>query len=243
MLKVPTLKVNRDRKSEDRVMELMRAWIDREARTPGVHASDLMDPLFAYMQRVHGRKLTDREVSIFLVGQVLHAFIISAVEKKQGVDFASDSGTRFSKELGISYSMDMFNGEVPREIKTSRSFYPPLDQSDIDTYLEQLLIYMAAEDKLAGQIVVLYLNMKDKKGRTSPVLCVFTVRVKQTDLDRYKKQIVTTRKALEHAIETKNPKALPLCREWKCGENYCPYFTKQCKPAGRFGLPKKEWLR
>lgn len=243
MLELPMLKVSPDEKTKGHIMEAVRVWLEREERAPGIHASDLLDPLYAYMRMTHGQKLKDRDLNIFMAGHVLHAFVISAVDGKQGVDFASDQGSRFSKELGISYSVDLFRKGVPREIKTSRSFFPPLGKEDIRQYLEQVLIYMAAENSLVGQIWALYLNIKDSQGRTAPEIFVYTVRVTQKELDKFKRQVVTTRKLLETARKKKDPSKLPLCREWKCGEKYCPYFTKQCKPEGRYGLPKKEWKR
>lgn len=241
MLELPMIKVGRSRKTEKKLLQKVREWIERDERSPGIHVSDLLDPLYAYMQRVHGRKLTDREVTIFLVGHILHAFVISSVDDKTGTDFASDTGSRFSKKLGIAYSIDSFKGDIPREIKTSRYWKMPKKVVDLDTYLEQLLSYMAAEEKLVGQLWILYINTKDSARRTAPQFRCYTIRWTKPQMKKFQKQMVATRKKLERAVKIKSPKGLPLCRQWKCGEKYCQYFKKQCKPPGRYGVRRDEW--
>jgi hypothetical protein len=172
-----------------------------------------------------GRKLSDREVTTFLIGKILHAFIISAADGIKGFDGASDEGSRHSKDLEIDYSIDYLGPDkIPTEIKTSRSFYPPTGIKDLSMYIEQLMVYMVAEKKLEGKLWILYLNVKDDQNRTCPQFRAYTVQVSPKALADYKKQIVSTRKQLASALTKKVPGDLPQCRDWLCTARMCPYW-------------------
>ena len=236
----PSVSLTRNKKIEGQLLEKARTWLETSDRAPGVHASDLLDPRQAYWKHVKPLPLSNRLIPMFLIGKVLHAFVLNAVD---GVELdldQTDEGSSFSKELGIHFSPDHVKGKQPRELKTSRSFYEPKCVKDVDNYLEQLMIYLAAMDSTEGQLWVLYLNLKDENGITSPAFRCYTVRISADDLEQFKKTVVATRLMVEAAIAQKKPETLPLCRAWKCGELQCEWF-KDCRPKGRYGIDKKSW--
>ena len=243
MLAIPEdIKIDADQKEEKKILDLTKRWLEQEPRTPGIHVSDLLDPKRAWFKKKDAkRKLTDREAGTFLVGKVLHAFIESAAAKKDGLDLASDGGSRTSKSLGIEYSIDHQGvDKIPVEVKTSRSMYAPKGIKDLSMYAEQLLCYMVAENQCTGKIWVLYLNLKDEQNRTSPEYRCYTVTVTKKALAAYKAQILKTRKALESALTKKTPDSLDHCRTWLCGERMCEYWHK-CKPKKRYGRTASKW--
>ena len=245
MLTIPSgndLKVDANEKEENRLLECSRAWLEKEERSDGIHVSDLLDPMYAWHQKKakdKDRRLLDREVTTFLVGKVLHAFIISAMDGKKGTDWASDEGSKHNSKLGLEYSIDYID-KVPTEIKTSRSFYEPKSIKDLSMYLEQELCYMVAEKSLQGKLWILYLNIKDEQGRTAPAYRAYDITVSKEALDEYENQMLEIRTKLIAALKKSKPSGLPLCRTWKCGIKMCKYWST-CKPEGRFNKPEKEW--
>ena len=242
MLIVPNdIKVEADHVEEKRLLDMTRRWLEQEKRTPGIHVSDLLDPMRAWWSKKDKKKtLTDREVTTFLIGKVLHSFVISAMSEHDGLNLSTDEGSRHSKELGIDYSIDFLDGKIPAEIKTSRSKEPASGIKDLSMYCEQLLCYMVAEKQREGRIWVLYLNAKDYENRTHPVYRAYSVTVTQKALDEYGKQIKKTQSTLTKALKMSTPAGLEPCRTWLCGERMCQYWHK-CKPKGRYGRPPSKW--
>lgn len=226
-----SLAIYRDPAQERELLSHSREWLERESRAPGIHASDLLDPRQAYWRTVAPKPLSDRMVTTFMIGKVLHAIILSAVGKTEfGM---TDEGPRESESLGIIYSPDLFNKE-PIEIKTSRSFYEPKSLNDLGMYCEQLLIYMAATESTRGHLWVLYLNLRDETGRTSPEFRAYTIELPKEDLKVYAERCAEISATLKRALERKDPHLLPLCREWKCSERMCEWWH-ECQPEGRYG--------
>jgi len=240
MITVPdSARVKRNKEAERLLAAKARAWIEGEERSTGIHASDLMDLRQAFFSRTSPKPLPARLINTFLVGKVLHAFVLGAVSDagSQNLDLRlTDTGSRESDELGIVFSPDAVFDGIVRELKTSRSFYEPKDQKDLALYMEQLLIYMAATNTLESELWILFLNFRDEKGKTAPAFRGYTLTVSQEDLDRLKIEIKETRAKLELAIQSNDVHALPLCREWKCGRNNCDWYD-ECRPEGRFGDP------
>jgi hypothetical protein len=242
MIRIPaSLSVVRSPKTERVLMERARAWLMKEERSAGIHASDLLDPRQAYWRHVDPQPLSDRLVPVFMIGKVLHAFVLSAVEGA-ALSWDTDQGSRRSDALGIEYSPDHLIGGIPREVKTSRSFYEPKGTDDLDIYIEQLLIYMAAEGSTKGQLWVLFLNLKDQAGKTAPQFRSYSVTVSKEDLASLVTELRNARDDLERAIDYKRPDDLPLCRPWKCGKENCEWWNK-CKPQGRYGIKKTNWTK
>lgn len=239
MIQIPeSVTIKRCRPDERKLLDTARNWLDRSERTPGLHASGLLDPLQEYWRSVDPRGISDRQVPIFLVGKVLHAFVLGSMAGQ--VDFqTSDEGSRYNEELGIWYSVDWDKGEVA-EFKSSRSFREPRDSHDLDMYIEQTLIYMVAKDVTEAKIWVLYINLRDPATRrTSPEFRSYQVSVTPEDLAKLKQQIIETSKSVANAIKTGDPAGLSLCREFKCGRGNCDWWDN-CKPSGRYGQPQWE---
>lgn len=245
MLTLPTsLKVTRLKSEEAALVAKARKYVEGEERAPGLHASEMLDPLKAYWARLAPRPLSDRDVMTFFPGKILHAMVLSDKELvgDGGIATATigktDEGSFESSDLGITYSPDkLVRGKV-REFKSTRSFYEPKNIEDLRIYVEQLLVYMAATDTLESQLWILYLNLRDKAtNKTSPEFRVYTVAISTDDMVVLKNNVRATAGQLKHALVTEDPSALPLCREWKCGVRNCDWYL-QCKPRGRFGTEK-----
>lgn len=241
MFKIPkSLKVTRSKKAERKLTEVTKKWIDRE-RSPGVHASDLLNPLLSYYRKTEPKKITGREARIFMTGHVFHAFILSAVEGTKEINWESDGGQLYSKDLDIEYAPDkVLNGKV-REVKTSRSFYAPRDTEDLEGYIRQCLIYMAATGTVDSQLWVFYINLRDSKKRTNPEYRCYNLRIEKKELKVLQKDIKVEVKRLQKAVDEKDPSGLPLCVDWLCGKNRCVYWGKPCKPKGRYPMARERW--
>lgn len=233
-----SLAVRRSPKTEARLADKAREWLLRDERTPGIHATDVLDERLAYWQRVDPQPVSDRLVNVFLVGKILHSFVIDAVVGGDGT--ATDAGSSTSAELGIEYSPDLLINGVVREVKTTRSFYEPKDpKADLGLYLEQLAVYLAATNTLVGQLWVLYLNLRGDDGKTSPAFRCFTVELDQVGLDAIKAQVQARVASITSAVESGDHTSLPVCREFKCGRRNCEWWDK-CRPESRYGVARWE---
>lgn len=232
-----SLVVKRSTRTETRLTDKAREWLAREERTPGIHASDVLDERLAFWQRVDPQPIPDRLVNMFLVGKILHSFVIDAVVGESG---ASDAGTSTSAELGIEYSPDLLVNGVVREVKTTRSFFEPKDPKvDLSLYLEQLAVYLAATDTLVGQLWILYLNLRDESGKTAPAFRCYTVTLDAGALADVKAAVKQRADSITAAIAAVDHTRLPICRPFKCGRANCGWWDK-CRPEGRFGVAKWE---
>lgn len=227
--------VERDKKYEQSLIDKTRAWLVKDSKDrKGIHASDLLDPRKAYFDKLYPQPLSDRMVGTFFVGKTLHAFFLSALQGKKGTDWSTDSGSNEDKELGITWSADDLTNGIPHEFKTSRSKYEQ-STSDLKSYLEQELIYMAASKSLRGRISTLMYNLPAPRGQgwgSFPQFRSYKITVTKEDLKKYRLQIKQTANMLRTALKKKSFKNLPLCREFKCMG--CPHFER-CKPEGRYG--------
>lgn len=239
MLKLPSsLEVERDFKYEKKLLEKTRAWLVNDSKErKGIHASDLLDPRKAYYDKLYPSPLSDRMVGTFFVGKTLHAFFLSALKDRKGTDWSTDSGSNEDKELGITWSADDKEDGIPHEFKTSRSKYEQ-KRRDLDNYLEQELIYMAAMKSLKGRISTLMYNLPAPKGQgwgSYPQYRSYKITCSKEDLKKYRLQIKKVAQQLRDCLKKKSPKGLPLCREFKCFG--CPHFQR-CKPEGRYGTKR-----
>lgn len=230
----PTIAVDRDEAAEKELLDRARAWLETDsAGREGIHTSDLLMPRKGYWRKIDPQPLSAREIGLFLVGKVLHAFVLS--DNEQGsVDIRNtDEGSRYSEELGLWYSPDKLGGGVPVEFKTNRGMYPAKDIGDLETYLQQLLVYMAAQNVTEGRLVVFYTNAKDESRKTSPQFRVYVVNVTPDELEGVKYHTRKLRDDLVDALTRKNHERLPLCPAWACHPEQCAWWSK-CKPAGRY---------
>lgn len=237
MIGIPkSVEVARDSRAEEALLLKARSWVETE-RQEGIHASDILDPLLAYWNRRNPVPLSDRLANIFFVGKILHSFVLGIVDGNVIDLTKTDEGTKFSEELGIWYSQDRNKNGRPQEFKSSRGYKDPVTVDDLSVYIEQLLVYMAAENSLTGDIWLLLLNLKDETGKTSPAFRVYKIVISKEDLVGLKHDIISTRVDLEFALEQNETGGLPLCREFKCGKGNCPHWDL-CKPLGRWGNSK-----
>lgn len=241
MLPIPaSLELYRDEAAEQELYNKFVSVLGANERE-GIHASDLLDPRLAYWRKVKPLPPTQREVMFFLIGRVLHEIVL------QHDTGEMDLGSIEHPDLGIIYSPDDKDTKGrPIELKTSRAKYEPKGWRDLDNYLEQLLIYMAAMGAKEGRIDILYLSMLDDPNNkfvqtSTPQLRSYGVKISKKDLEYFKSQVKSTAEELKLAIKLGKPEMLELCREWKCGARNCPYW-KDCKPEGRYAKKaKKEW--
>lgn len=242
MLPLPkNLIIDRDLEDEKELLEKTRRYLEAKERD-GFHLSDLMDERIAYFRKVTNAPIPNRLLNMFLVGQIAHAFI-EVVSTGTGDYTKHDEGTQSLGE--IKYSPDIVDHKGgPDEIKTTRSFYLPRvsylpDDDTYHMYFEQLLGYMALENKTVGRLTILYLNAKGEDGRTQPQFFVWKVNTTDDALAAYRNVLNRKLETLKKAITEGTPKDLPLCRAWKC--EGCE-FWETCKPEGRYGLQKEVWL-
>jgi hypothetical protein len=240
MLIIPeSTTVTRSEKSEQVLTDKCRTWLTQDERKEGLHASDLLDPRMAYFKRKFPQEMPDRLVNMFIVGKFAHAIVLSAVDGVEGISLASDGGSVWSEDLGIWYSPDKTINGIPRELKTTRSFFEAKTEKDLELYRKQLGIYMVAEKSTIGQMWVLYMNLKED-GKSSPQWRVFTDTWTEEALEQYRQCIKATVKVLNEALATNDPSKLGLCAKFKCGKGNCD-FWEQCQPVGRYGVPKSKW--
>lgn len=239
MLELPdSIEVTRSEVSEQVLLDRCREWLEKDERKPGLHASDLLDPRLAYFKKKNPAPIPDRLVNMFIIGKFGHIIVLSAADKVRGINMASDEGSVWSEDLGIWYSADKTINGVPRELKTTRSFFEAKTLKDVALYVEQLMIYMVGNKSTTGQLWILYMNLKDEDGVTSPAWRVFTITCSEEDLEKYRVQLKATAKSLNTALQTGRFQDLEPCRPFKCGPGPkgCE-FWEQCKPEGRY--PKK----
>lgn len=234
MIAVPTsLKVERNEEREGQLAATARRWIEAGERTPGIHASDLIMPRKGYWKHFDQQPLSDREVGLFMVGKVLHSFILH-----EGSDHpllsVTDEGSRFDEELGLSYSPDKLQGGKVIEVKTSRAQKPAVYVDDLGDYVTQVLIYLACERVTEGEIWVLYLNARvGDTRRTSPAFRVFTVSISPEELVGVRRDVAAAVRALQVAIDSQDHRGLGLCPAWACKREQCGWYDR-CQPEGRW---------
>ena len=244
----PGLRVSRNSAAEQELIQAARVWLESESRDPSdIHVSDLLAQRLAYWRRVKPLPLSDRLVTVYLVGKILHAFVISAVDQSPLVLETQDAGSLRDEELGVVFSPDMIHRGIIRELKTTRSFYAPKYQDDIQNYLDQLVCYMAAKQHTEAQLWVLFLNLRDEQRKTRPEFRAFSVTAPLGELQAVREWMAESRKNIESALwfwesgvrtglDTEpgfEPhRSLPLCPQFMCGKNNCQWFG-DCKPEGR----------
>src|SRR3990167_4678913 len=239
MIPIPeSINVQRNRNDEKWLLKKSEAWLTKEERAKGLHASDCLDLRRAFWRTVDPQPLSEREVGLFLPGKILHAFVLGAAGDDGLVNLGhTDEGSRFSEELGIWYSPDWDKTDIA-EFKTSLAFKEPADVADLDIYIEQVLIYLACENKTKAKIWVLYLNLRDPATKkTTPTFRCYEMSVSPEDLEKTREFITASKADFDQAIETQDWKHLDLCRAWLCGAKNCAWYAR-CQPEGRFGTPE-----
>ena len=242
MLHLPKLNIARDEPREVQVFLKLRKWIESgdNERHPGIHASDLLNPKLSYWRKKQPKDTTERQVYFYSIGKILHMLVLSAM--RGSTDF-TESDTKVGEQLGIQYSIDHIEEGNPVELKTHRGQREPKPgriQEEFTHYLDQLAIYMVMENKLVGELWVLFINLLNEAGKTFPEVRCYRVEMTEEQFYEVERQVVATREALEDAIEQDDPRGLEHCISWLCSTN-CAYWS-QCKPPGRWpSTVKKLW--
>ena len=243
MLKLSPLSIIRNEFQEVQLTEKARAWIDagNADRLSGIHASDLLDPRLAYWKTIVPKPLTERSIWLFVIGKILHHFVIDVHVPGEVNSDTTDTGANESN--GILFSPDLEDDDGhPIELKTTRSSSEPTDETIRRTYhnyLEQLVIYMVLRNTTRGYLWVLYINLKSRTSQTFPEPRCYEVTMSTEEFLNLEQRIFNTRDLLTTAIDTKNPGILPLCRTWLCGDS-CPWW-RECAPAERIDTPRRSW--
>jgi len=233
-----SLRLSRNTAAEARLRDASRAWLESQdsSRAEGIHASDLLNPLQAFWKYLEPAPYTDRQVPTFLIGKVLHSFVLGAMEGK--VDLSkTDTGSTYSEDMGFWYSVDWDRDGEVAEFKSARFFKEPRTTDDLRAYISQLLLYMAAKNKTEAELWILLLNLRDTSGKTAPAFRAYRLRISEDDLVSLRAVVREHVQLLKNAIAARDPSTLPLCQEYICGYDNCPYWDK-CKPAGRYGDPR-----
>lgn len=243
MLWLPNITIERNEMAEVKLTQRVKAYLEKEdeSRTPGIHASDLLDPRKAYWSWAVPQELTERQTWMFMIGKVLHSLVlVSCLDGELGT---TDAGTR--QELGVSFSPDRVTYGSPVELKTNRTPVEPSPDKLLENfhhYFEQLCVYMVFMDSRHGELWVLFLNLRDASNRTFPEPRCYHVSITDEQHGQIKERVLQTRDHLTEAKATRNPSTLPLCRAWLCGDGTCPWWNN-CKPEGRYGRTRREWLK
>ena len=244
MIQLPPLSITRDERQEVLLLQKARAWLEEgdRLREPGIHASDLLDPRLAYWQWADPKPLSERKVWLFLIGRVLHGFVVQAMDPEQEKT-ATDSGAH--EELGILYSPDIMRSGRPIELKTSRIYEVPPDevlQEEWRIYFEQLSTYLILTNRLTGYLWVLLINLREEgTRRTFPEPRCYRVELTRAQFHQIEDVVVRTRDLLIQAKAERDHRSLPLCRSWLCGPQQC-VFWNACRPEGRWPQEdKRRW--
>ena len=243
MIRLPKLDITRDELAEAKLVVKAQAWQEAEERQrlEGLHASDLVDPRLAYWQWADPKETPERTIWFFLVGKVLHHFVLHMDQPIGGM--VADEGTK--EALGILYSPDKNVDGRPTELKTSRAqTEPDLDsfQDDQSHYFEQLVTYLVLENTMIGYLWIFFISLREREGygRTNPAMRCYKVSLTEEQFYQIEAEVLAARDRLLWAKEHRNPSRLEYCRSWKCGDGRCSYW-EVCRPIGRYGLQRKEW--
>lgn len=237
MVPIPKdLEFTRDKRSERRLINMARKFLKSEHRTPGIHASDLLEPRKAYFRYLTGDKegaMSDDSVMRFFTGKILHMMILGQ----------ADEGSVPSPR-GFDYSVDFMDKTIPTELKTSgQPIKKDLSDPILQQYLRQLLIYMAEENSTVGKLWVLFMNSRGNDYMRCPQFRCAKIKVSDEALEEIRNYNKQTTEDLIYTVKVKDvqPEAfrvLPLCQEAFCYRAYCEWYD-QCQPEERWKPPRK----
>jgi len=230
------VKICIDRQFCEVLKEKLADYVNRTARTPDgkYHVSELLNPRFAYFQRIKGSPSYPDRAWMFLPGVAFHELL----QKIMGRDFAE-------KQVGLEDivgTVDMV-GAMFSEIKTSRKYTIPIDPEP--HYVEQFEKYLSIAGQLFGWIIVIYFVAGRKWDGSKPSkLEIVTWKVTMTaeEQEKVRQDLISRRDMLMAAEEEENHEQLPLCWEFMCASVYkgkvdeiCPHYD-ECRPQGRYPL-------
>lgn len=216
------MKVTRSEAAETALLDQIKKYYDERERE-GTHASDLLDIRQSYWKKVNPKPTSDKEAGYFLSGECVHFGVqnILGVKEEEKVLFNDITG-----------SIDLPVNGCPGELKGARNKTIPKEPND--TYVEQLSFYCAMKNSKLGYIIVLYYNPgRTGKVSTYPQFRIWEIEFTDEELKNIRGIMTQRKDALLSALQTGNYGSLPLCREWKCSEEWCKWYH-ECKPEGRY---------
>ena len=222
-LTLPKLKLSLGHRREKELVQKFRDKVEGFTRTveSPIHVSDILTPMKGYWQRVSPKRFEDSSIMFFNLGYAGHEYLL-------GQD---DEGGTVRGDL--CYSPDKRNEEGIVEVKITTKKAVATTQEELHSYLEQVLAYMALDNKTHGEIWIWYVATFG-----APKLKVYNVEATTAGLKKYKKQVEAGAKELREALTSKDPSKLTLCPQTYCYRSKCQWYD-ECKPIGRY-KPKKE---
>lgn len=212
------MRITRDEAQEQSLLNQMResfAKGDAE-RHEHLHLTDALEPRRGFFARVAPMPLGDDEVLYFVAGRG-HEDMLARLA---GLEVSEPRVIE-----GISMRPDFRMFGLPAEFKTRRANLAEEGEEETvyENYLNQLARgYCALEGDSCGWLIILALTQgstaADPKRRTKPAFRVYRVEMAPWELDAAKQQLLANRDALNHALKTRDHRALPLCAAWKCGK-------------------------
>jgi hypothetical protein len=215
--------IQRSPETDKEVYDICRGWLDK--KRAGIHVSDLQAPRLAYLKKIYGNRISDKQVGMFISGIAIHG-IIESLAIKWG-----DTKEKKIEMEGIYGSVDCTRGGLPVEVKSSRAW-----KSDMvsDEYVKQLKMYCTIMNKTKGYIIIFFLNVKEdvvyEDGTSEtvygPKIVCHEVNFTEDELKAEKEIMINNKDVLAFALNNKDPSNLPKCAKWKCKD--CGYKV-ECK--------------
>ena len=244
------IRVFHDTETEALIDQRMDEWLDLSPRSPGLHASDLLDPLHSYWDREHPVPRDRVDTDRFFTGKLGEVALVNMLdgdrdeEGNRIVNPWAGGAQLTSEEFGLEYAPDYTFKEtgIPCEIKTHRGKEPHTTLEDIRYWVEQCMVYCAMMGRNDYVLLIYYLCAQP--GGKGPVISFrrpIRLWFPDDQLEPLKKHIKELIFHVKHCYEHKTPQHLTLCREWKCGEKMCKHW-EVCKPEGRYGRKYMDWL-
>lgn len=158
----------------------------------------------------------------------------------------SQEASLVDEATGIMYSPDLV--ALQGEFKTTRAETIPRTEEEakrkFSEYIRQCRLYAALMGTTTYKLIVFYFAVIDKTidmyVSKKPRLRAYELTFTLPELERERKRAAEMSVALQHALDTDDTSALPLCQSWKCYTSEggvkiarCLYWD-DCKPKGRY---------
>lgn len=215
--------MERDEAAERDFFERAKKYYSK--RRSGIHLSDLVRCLrVAYWNRIDPIPPNDDDALFFILGSGHHSVIQEI--------FGEAAEVRTSLD-GISMTIDVLDGDVPTELKTTRSSVDKHDQMGImeaaRMYADQTAGYAAAKESMWGRLFVFHLL--GKWNPPKPVLRAYKVRFESAqDREDYVNWLKARRDLLVESWKTNTippgPRFKFECVQWHCK------FAERCVSLG-----------
>jgi len=170
------------------------------------HVSDAVFPRKTYYEITEGRKITDKAIGFWFLGKAIGSELQRILGKEH-----SEVEARWENFVA---HMDYF-GEWLIEIKSSRKWTVAAKPSP--WYVRQAVDYCAVTGRKEAMILVVYpTSGRNFRGKQSSTIEMAAWKVTLTDkeLEAVREDMRLTSKALDRAVQEKNPADLPPVPPW-----------------------------